>query len=106
MVERKDVATLHPIIARCVWIGTEVHSVEWAAYQHMDHHIHSVSHHHAFVHRLHLVDPITGISRVLPEQFEIRPKNRQRNWEGGHALLSGREDVASVESREPSECHG
>ena len=23
MVERRDVATLHPIIARCVWIGTD-----------------------------------------------------------------------------------
>ena len=29
-VERRDVVTLLPIIARCVRIGTEVHSDDWA----------------------------------------------------------------------------
>ena len=51
-MERRDVATLHSIVARCVRIGTEVHSDDWATYWQMDHHIHSVSHHKAVVHCL------------------------------------------------------
>ena len=109
MVERRDVVTLLPIIARCVRIGTEVHSDDWAAYRQMDHHIHSVSHHQAVVERLHLVDPVTGIHTQEVEScrnnLKLGQKIRRGIGRGGHAVLPGREDVASVESREPSECH-
>lgn len=61
MVERRDVATLHPIIARCVRRGTEVHTDDWAAYRQLDRDINTVSAHQAVVHRLNFVDPVTGI---------------------------------------------
>ena len=90
MVERRDVATLHPIIARCVWIGTDVHSVDWAAYRHMDHHIHSVSHHQAVVRRLHFVDPVTGIHTQEVESCWNNLKLGQKIRRG-----IGREDMQS-----------
>ena len=81
-VERRDVVTLLPIIARCVRIGTEVHSDDWAAYRQMDHHIHSVSHHQAVVERLHLVDPVTGIHTREVESCRNNLKLGQKKGRG------------------------
>ena len=61
MVERRDAATLHPIIARCVRPGTEVHTDDWAAYRNMDRQINNVAAHQDVVHRRHFVDPVTGV---------------------------------------------
>ena len=61
LVDRRDVATLHPIIARCVRPGTEVHTDDWAAYRNMDRQINNVAVHRAVVHRRHFVDPLTGV---------------------------------------------
>ena len=102
-----------------------MHTDDWAANRQIDRHIHTVSIHQAVVHR---PAPPRGSShwstypgcRVLLEQIEtkafydwattvipvIRPENAPRKREGGHVVLRGREDVASVQSREPSECHG
>lgn len=61
MVDRRDVATLHPIIARCVCPGTEVHSDDWASYRQMDRRINNVNAHQVVVHRVNFVDPVTGV---------------------------------------------
>ena len=87
-MERRDVATLHSIIARCVRIGTEVHSDDWATYWQMDHHIHSVSHHKAVVHWLHFVDPVTGIHTQEVESCWNNLKLSQKIHKG-----IGREDM-------------
>ena len=90
MVERRDVATLHPTIARCVRIVTEVHSVDWAAYRHMYHHIHSVSHYQAVVHQLHFVDPVTGIHT---QEVESCRRNLKLGQKIGRGI--GMEDMQS-----------
>lgn len=61
VVERRDAATLHPIIERCVRPGTEVHSDDWAAYRNLDQQINNVGAHQVVVHRRHFVDPTTGV---------------------------------------------
>ena len=61
MVDRRDVATLHPIITRCIQPGTDVHTDDWAAYRNMNQHINIVNVHRAVVHRYHFVDPVTGV---------------------------------------------
>ena len=61
VVERRDAVTFHPIIARCVRPGTEVHTDDWAAYRNMDRQINNVAAHQAVVHRRHFVDPVTGV---------------------------------------------
>ena len=88
VMERQDVATLHSIIARCVRIGTEVHSDDWATYWQMDLHIHSVSHHKAVVHWLHFVDPVTGIHTQEVESCWKNLKLGQKIHKG-----IGREDM-------------
>ena len=42
-VERRDMATLHPIISRCVLPGTEVHSDDLASYRQTDQRINNTS---------------------------------------------------------------
>lgn len=61
VVDRRDVATLHPIITRCIHPGTDVHTDDWAAYRNMNQHINNVNVHRAVVHRYHFVDPVTGV---------------------------------------------
>ena len=61
VVDTRDVATLHPIISRCVRPGTEVHSDDWASYRNLDRHINNVATHGTVVHRRNFVDPVTGV---------------------------------------------
>ncbi|XP_068733300.1 uncharacterized protein [Montipora capricornis] len=61
VVDRRDAATLHPIISRCVRPGTEVHTDDWASYRNLDQRINNVGAHQVVVHRRHFVDPATGV---------------------------------------------
>lgn len=61
VVQRRDVATLHPIISKCVRPGTEVHTDDWATYRNMDRQINNVAAHQVVVHRRHFVDPVSGV---------------------------------------------
>ena len=60
VVDRHDVANLHPVIERCVRPGTEVHTDDWAAYRNIDRQINNVGAHQVEVHRRNFVDPRTG----------------------------------------------
>ena len=60
VVDRRNAATLLPIIQRCIRPGTEVHSDDWAAYRRVAA-LPNVSSHRVVVHRHNFVDPRTGV---------------------------------------------
>lgn len=104
VVERRDIATLDPIISKCIRPGTEVSSDDWAAYRGMARRINNVATHRVVVHARHFVDPVTGahtqeiescwISLKLEQKTRrgIRKADLQsyldermwRQWRGGH----------------------
>jgi len=59
VVERRDIATLDPIISKCIRPGTEVSSDDWAAYRDMARRINNVATHRVVVHARNFVDPVT-----------------------------------------------
>lgn len=101
MVERRDVATLHPIITRCIHPGTDVHTDDWAAYRNMNQRINNVNVHRAVVHRYHFVDPVTGVHTQEVEScwnnLKLGQKNAPRNNKGRPTVLFRRANVASME---------
>ena len=60
VVQRRNAATLLPIIQRCLLPGTEVHSDDWGAYARLAR-LPNVSAHRVVVHAHHFVDPRTGV---------------------------------------------
>ena len=60
VVDRRNAATLLPIIQRCLLPGTEVHTDDWAAYRRTAA-LPNVSVHLVVVHAHHFVDPRTGV---------------------------------------------
>ena len=61
VVERRDIATLDPIISKCIRPGTEVSTDDWASYRGMARRISNVAVHRIVVHVRHFVDPVTGV---------------------------------------------
>lgn len=61
VVKRRDAATLHPIIERCIRPGTEVHTDDWGAYRNLDRRLNNVATHRVVNHSRHFVDPRTGV---------------------------------------------
>ena len=59
MVDRRNAATVLPIIQRCVLPGTEEHSDDWGAYRRLQLLPH-VNRHRGVVHAHNFVDPRTG----------------------------------------------
>ena len=103
VVDRRDAATLLPIIQRCVLPGTEVHSDDWGAYRTLQLLPH-VNRHRVVVHAHNFVDPPnrrahTG-SGVAWSQLKLGQKRRKglrredlqsyldermwRQWRGGN----------------------
>ena len=102
MVERRDVATLHPIITRCIHPGTDVHTDDWAAYRNMNQRINNVNVHRAVVHRYHFVDHVTGVHTqempgIVLEQPQTGTKNAPRNNKGRPTVLFRQANVTSME---------
>ena len=60
VVERRDAATLLPIVKRCLLPGTEVHTDNWAAYNRLIG-LPNVRGHQLVVHAHNFVDPRTGV---------------------------------------------
>ena len=60
VVDRRDAATLLPIIQRCLLPGTEVHTDDWAAYTRLAA-LPNVAAHQAVVHAHNFVDLRTGV---------------------------------------------
>ena len=64
VVDRRDAATLLPIIKRHIECGTEIHSDEWKAYKKIKHHGYS---HYTVNHKENFVNPKTGKHTQLIE---------------------------------------
>ncbi|XP_015774594.1 PREDICTED: uncharacterized protein LOC107352797 [Acropora digitifera] len=62
VVERRDRATLLPILAKCLQPGSEVFTDDWGAYQGLEHHLpNHVSLHRVVVHADNFVDATSGV---------------------------------------------
>ena len=61
VVKRRDAATLHPIIERCIRPGTEMHTDDWGAYRNLDRRLNNVATHRVVNHSRYFVDPRTGV---------------------------------------------
>lgn len=90
VVERRDAATLHPIIEKCLLPRTEVHSDDWGAYRDLDRRINSVGSHSVVVHSRYFVNPRTGTHTQEIESCWNNLKLKQRMKRGIR-----REDVQS-----------
>jgi len=99
VVDRRNAATLLPIIQRCVLPGTEVHSDDWGAYRRLQLLPH-VSRHRVVVHAQNFVDPRTGVHTGGGVHVESAETGAEK--EKGAAQRSpippGRENVAAVET--------
>ena len=96
VVDRRDVATLHPVIARCIQPGTEIHTDDWAAYRNIDRQINDVGAHQGVVHRRNFVDPRTGVHTQEIEYCWNNLKLGQK-MRRGIRREDRRKDVATVE---------
>ena len=60
IVDRRDAASLCPIIEQCLLPGSEVHTDDWGAYRNLAH-LPNVRRHKVVVHACHFIDPRTGV---------------------------------------------
>ena len=81
VVDRRNAATLLPIIQRCIRPGTEVHSDDWAAYRRVAA-LPNVSSHLVVVHRHNFVDPRTGVHTQEVESAWSQLKLGQKRRKG------------------------
>ena len=71
-VEKRDAATLLPIIERIVRLGSTVHSDEWAAYRKIQQKLNLD--HKTVNHSINLVDPATGTHTKNIESYWAKKK--------------------------------
>lgn len=77
IVQRRDAATLLPIIQNHVAPGTVIHSDEWAAYRRIAA-LPPVASHSTVNHSVTFVDPVTGTHTQNVESYWNRVKLRMR----------------------------
>ena len=122
VVERRDAATLLPIIQRCVLPGTEVHTDDWGAYRRLGG-LPNVGIHRVVVHAHNFVDPHTGVHIQEAEsswnQLKLGQKRRKgirredlqayldekmwRQWRGGHHNETMRNFLAIIPLQYPTD---
>ena len=89
LVDRRDAATLLPIINDHVAPGTIVHSDQWRAYNQVAA-LPNVGHHATVNHSVTFVDPGTGVHTQNIESYWNRAKVKLKRMRGCHAhQLSG-----------------
>ena len=81
VVDRRNAATLLPVIQRCVLPGTEVHSDDWAAYRRLQL-FPNVNRHRVVVHAHNFVDPRTGVHTQEVESAWSQLKLGQKRKRG------------------------
>ncbi len=84
VVQRRNAATLLPIIQAHTAPGTTVHSDEWAAYNQVQS-LPTVGTHNTVNHSLHFVDPVTGVHTQNVESYWNRVKGKLKRMKGCHA---------------------
>lgn len=84
VVQRRNAATLLPIIQAQVRPGTTIRSDEWAAYNNIQS-LPNVAGHEVVNHSLHFVDPTTGVHTQNVESYWNRVKIKLKKMKGCHA---------------------
>ena len=84
VVDRRDAATLLPIIQAHTALGTIIHSEEWSSYRRVAS-LPNVAAHGAVNHSLHFVDPTTGVHTQNVESYWGRVKRKIKHMKGCHA---------------------
>ena len=90
VVDRRDRATLLPILERCLQPGSVVYTDDWGAYSNLERHLpNHVGHHHVVVHRDNFIDPATGVHTQEAESaWAIYPEVADQRSEGDRASRS------------------
>ena len=83
IVQRRDAATLLPIIQAHTAPGTIIHSDEWAAYRQV-HGLPTVASHGVVNHSLHFVEPTTRVHTQNIESYWSRVKAKLKRMRGCH----------------------
>ena len=83
LVQRRDAATLLPIITAHTAPGTIIHSDEWAAYRRVQG-LPTVAAHGVVNHSLHFVEPTTGVHTQNVESYWSRVKTKLKRMRGCH----------------------
>ena len=84
VVDRRDAATLLPIIQAHTAPGTIIHSDEWSSYRRVAS-LPNIAAHGAVNHSLHFVDPVTGVHTQNVESYWGRVKRKIKHMKGCHA---------------------
>jgi transposase-like protein len=84
VVQRRDAATLLPIIQTRTAPGSIVHSDAWAAYRRVQG-LGNVAAHNVVNHSLNFVDPVTGVHTQHVESYWNRVKTKLKRMKGCHA---------------------
>ena len=84
VVDRRDAATLLPIIQAHTAPGTIIHSDEWSSYRRVAS-LPNIAAHGAVNHSLHFVDPVTGVHTQNVESYCGRVKRKIKHMKGCHA---------------------
>ena len=82
VVQRRNAATLDPIIDFCILPGTEVHTDDWGAYRGINQRINKVYRHKVVVHSRNFVDPRTGVHTQEIESCWAKLKLQQKKRRG------------------------
>jgi hypothetical protein len=82
VVEKRDRATLIPIIQQVLLPGSELHTDDWGAYINLQIHAPNVSRHRVVTHADNFVDPITGVHTQEIEAAWNRLKIKIKNKKG------------------------
>ena len=82
VLERRDRASLIPILQRVLLPGTEVHSDNWGAHFNITAHAATVQTHGVVVHAANFVDPVTGVHTQEEESAWSRLKYKVKMRKG------------------------
>ncbi|RMX52614.1 hypothetical protein pdam_00016859 [Pocillopora damicornis] len=82
VLERRDRASLIPILQRVLLPGAEVHSDDWGAHFNITAHAATVQTHGVVVHAANFVDPVTGVHTQKEESAWSRLKNKVKMRKG------------------------
>ena len=85
-MERRNTATLLPIIHQHIQTGTMVYSDEWRAYNQVDN-IPGLEH-RTVNHSLFFVDPVAGVHTQTIESYWNRVKTKLKTMKGVHGDIS------------------
>ena len=87
VVDRRDRATLMPILQRVLLPGTKVHSDDWGAYSNLPAHAPTVQNHRVVVHAANFADPVTGVHTQEVEsawsrlKYKVKTRKGVRNYD-------------------------